>query len=81
MCTECPRAYNTAADLAQHFRIHEKQRDPYKCDYCGLFFQIKSRYNTHMRIHKTERGKGPKECPLCGKIVQDVRRHHETVHL
>lgn len=34
-----------------------------------------------MRIHKTERGKGPKECPTCGKIVQDVRRHHETVHL
>ncbi|KAG5675157.1 hypothetical protein PVAND_005083 [Polypedilum vanderplanki] len=80
ICNECPRAYNTSADLVQHQRIHEKQRDPYKCEECNLFFEIRSRYNTHMRIHKTT-VKGPKVCPVCNKNVMDVKRHHDTVHM
>lgn len=81
LCNECPRAYNTAADLAQHQRIHEKQRDPYKCEPCGLFFQIRSKYNTHMRQHQTAIAKGPKECPICNKKFVCLSSHNRTVHL
>lgn len=81
LCNECPRAYNTGADLAQHQRIHEKQRDPYKCEPCGLFFQIRSKYNTHMRQHQTTTSKGPKECPICNKKFVCLSSHNRTVHL
>lgn len=81
LCNECPRAYNTAADLAQHQRVHEKQRDPYKCQECGLFFQIKSKYKTHMRIHQTVLAKGPKECPICKKMFVCLSSHNRIVHL
>lgn len=79
VCDECPRAYNTTADLVQHQRSHELGRDPYKCEICGILFKIRSKLNTHMRSHKTPI-KGTKECPVCGKTVLDVKRHHETVH-
>lgn len=81
LCNECPRAYNTAADLAQHQRIHEKQRDPYKCNDCGMLFQIRSKYNTHMRIHQTSVTKGPKECPICNKTFVCLASHNRIVHL
>lgn len=81
LCNECPRAYNTAADLAQHQRIHEKQRDPYKCEHCGMFFQIRSKYNTHMRIHQTTSSKGAKECLICNKMFVCLSSHNRIVHL
>lgn len=81
LCNECPRAYNTAADLVQHQRIHEKQRDPYNCQECGLFFQIRSKYKTHMRIHQTSSSKGPKECPICRKMFVCLSSHNRIVHL
>lgn len=80
LCKECPRAFNTVADLVQHQRIHEKQRDPYICSECNLTFQIKSRYNTHMRTHKIEQ-KGPKECSICKKMFVCLSSHYRIVHL
>lgn len=81
LCSECPRAYNTAADLAQHHRIHEKQRDPYNCGECGMLFQIRSKYNTHMRTHQAAAVMGPKECTICNKKFVCLSSHNRIVHL
>lgn len=81
LCNECPRAYNTAADLGQHQRIHEKQRDPYRCEQCGLLFQIRSKFKTHMRTHQGATLKGPRECAICKKMFVCLSSHNRTVHL
>lgn len=81
LCSECPRAYNTAADLTQHQRVHEKQRDPFRCEMCGLVFQIRSKFRTHMRTHQSLTLKGPRECPICKKFFVSLSSHNRTVHL
>ncbi|CAH1710771.1 unnamed protein product [Chironomus riparius] len=80
LCNECPRAYNTAADLAQHQRMHDKGRDPFKCEECGMLFQIRSKFNTHIRIHRTE-SKEPKECHICRKSFICLSSHNRIVHM
>ena len=51
LCNECPKAYNTASDLAQHQRTHDKGREFY-CEECGMFFEARSKFNSHLKIHK-----------------------------
>lgn len=64
VCNECPQAYNTASDLAQHRRIHEKHQDPYSCPECSLQFQFLSQFNAHLRTHRQNI---IHECTICNK--------------
>jgi len=52
VCTECPKAFNTASDLAQHQRTHEK--GTFYCPECGMCFETRSKFNSHMKTHKTK---------------------------
>lgn len=62
LCNECPKTYNTAADLAQHQRIHDKGRDPFKCEDCGMFFEARNKFIAHMKTHNTV--KVPRKCKM-----------------
>ncbi|KAL7044370.1 hypothetical protein ACKWTF_001895 [Chironomus riparius] len=88
ICNECPKAYNTASDLAQHQRTHDKGRDPLKCDECGMLFEARSKYNSHLKIHKpvvkqpyVPRKGEPKECPICEKSFISLSKHNKIVHM
>ena len=52
VCTECPKAFNTATGLSLHQQTHNK--DPLYCEECGMFFENRRKFNTHMKIHPTK---------------------------
>ncbi|XP_070505290.1 zinc finger protein 91-like [Chironomus tepperi] len=88
LCNECPKAYNTAADLAQHQRAHDKGKDPFECKECKMFFEARSKFNVHMKTHKTvvkkppvPRKVEPKECPICEKSFVSLSKHNQIVHM
>lgn len=66
LCNECPKAYNTAADLAQHQRTHDRGRDPFRCAECGMFFDARNKFNAHMKTHKAveKQSSVPRKCQI-----------------
>lgn len=76
VCNECPQAYNTSSDLAQHRRIHEKHQQPFSCPECGLQFQYLSQFNVHLRTHRKNI---VHECTICNKTF--TRSKGLAVHM
>ena len=67
----------TRIDLLQHQRVHDKQREPFRCQECGQVFRTRSNFNTHLRTHTV---KGPQHCDICNKLFVNLRSHVQQVH-
>lgn len=67
----------TRIDLLQHQRVHDKQREPFRCLDCGQIFRTRSNFNTHIRTHTV---KGPQHCDICDKLFVNLRSHVQQVH-
>ena len=67
----------TRIDLLQHQRVHDKQREPFRCLDCGQIFRTRSNFNTHLRTHTV---KGPQHCDICDKLFVNLRSHVQQVH-
>lgn len=67
----------TRIDLLQHQRIHDKQREPFRCVECGQLFYTRSNFNTHVKTHVA---RGPQNCDICNKLFVSLRSHVQQVH-
>ncbi|XP_014667416.1 PREDICTED: zinc finger protein 26-like [Priapulus caudatus] len=59
-CAECGRAFDDAAKLLRHARVHE--RAPFECEYCRRVFARKDLLLRHGREYLVE----PRVCETCG---------------
>ena len=76
-CDVCEKAFRYPSKLAEHMRIHTKEK-PYECDVCDKAFRDSGHLKIHMRIHTNEK---PYECDVCEKrfrISSNLRRHVRT---
>ena len=78
-CDVCEKAFRYPSKLAEHMRIHTKEK-PYECDVCDKAFRDSGHLKIHMRIHTNEK---PYECEVCeerfttsGNLQRHVRTHH-----
>jgi KRAB domain-containing zinc finger protein len=83
LCTQCPKAFNTKADLSQHSWTHNKSSVPISCEICNLNFTMLNKYTAHMKIHQPRedlKKKGPQICNICNKEFVELSTHIKIVH-
>ena len=73
---KCPICHKLVIDIQSHkFRVHPAKNKRYVCDVCGYKSGHKHHLERHIKIHE------PKvKCPICLKLVRDIKSHKLTKH-
>lgn len=92
-CKICSKVFARARNLRDHEKnFHSLERNVF-CDFCGKGFVQKRQLRRHLKLHRKfpkdlpevlprePSSKGPTSCPICNKVVKDLRNHNMNVHL
>ncbi|XP_069113252.1 zinc finger protein 850-like [Argopecten irradians] len=72
-CDVCRRTFKSTVSLRDHMKGHRGELD-HKCNNCGKSFVSFKILRGHQRT-----AHGPKKkCPVCNKMVVDLRKHKKT---
>ena len=78
ICPHCAATFSRAGNLNAHIRYaHEKIR--YDCHLCDESYTFKRPLKLHIeRVHEGK--SNSKKCPICKRLVVNVKRHVDQVH-
>lgn len=76
ICKTCDKSFSTVRYLKEHMQTHEEGK--FVCEVCGKVSKTKSNYNSHSKVHTTERKFECNLCPLKFLRQQGLRRHMLT---
>ena len=61
--------------MIYHVETRHNEEGPFVCDHCGKTMLTRSVLRMHeKRVHN------PKPCPICSKVVKNMRIHNLTTH-
>ena len=74
-CNKCRRTFEKKASMIYHVETRHNEEGPFVCDHCGKTMLTRSVLRMHeKRVHN------PKPCPICSKVVKNMRIHNLTTH-
>ncbi|XP_044743281.1 zinc finger protein 878-like [Chrysoperla carnea] len=77
-CDICGKECYKSAKLKRHKEIHEKREKSFFCFKCDSAFLREASLKLHVKKYHSDTPLEKQACPLCGKVVYNVRLH--TLH-
>jgi len=77
-CGDCGLVAKDRDKLIEH-KAHYHDKTNYDCEICGRIVKGKRKLKSHLNGHK-QTFKGKVECPMCGKKVNKLPDHMNTMH-
>ena len=77
-CEECGKGCHFLKDFNQHKKIHDKDRDTYKCSICGQKYMEKSSLKKHVSEVHTNVKYYCNKCPKAYTQEGNLDRHLDT---